>query len=71
MQNDQLIAYASRTLTDAETRYAQIEKELLAVVYGLDKFHTHTHGRSVAVQSDHKPLELIFKKVLHKAPKRL
>lgn len=71
MQNDQPIAYASRALTDAETRYAQIEKELLAVVYGLEKFHTYTYGRCVAVQSDHKPLEMIFKKSLHKAPKRL
>ena len=71
MQNDQPIAYASRALMDAETRYAQIEKELLAVVYGLEKFHTYTYDRSVAVQSDHKPLEMIFKKSLHKAPKRL
>ena len=55
MQNDQSIAYASRALTDAETHYAQIEKELLAVVYGLEKFHTYTYGSSVAVQSDHKP----------------
>jgi len=70
MQNDQPIAYASRALTDAETRYAQIE-ELLAVVYGLEKFHTHTYGRCVAVQSDQKPLEMIFKKSLHKAPERL
>ena len=71
MQNDQPIAYASRALTDTETCYAQIEKELLAVVYGLEKFHTYTYGRSVAVQSDYKPLEMIFKKSLHKAPKRL
>ena len=71
MQNDQPIAHASRALTDAKTHYAQIEKELLAVVYSLEKFHTYTYGRSVAVQSDHKPLEMIFKKSLHKAPKRL
>ena len=71
MQNDQPIIYASHALTDAETHYAQIEKELLAVVYGLEKFHTYTNGRSVALQSDHKPLEMIFKKSLHKAPKRL
>ena len=67
MQNDQPIAYASCALTDAETRYAQIEKELLAVVYGLEKFHTYTYGRCVAVQSDHKPLDMIFKKSLHKS----
>ena len=42
-----------------------------AVVHGLEKFHTYTYGRSVAVQSDHKPLEMIFKKSLHKAPKRM
>ena len=55
MQNDQPIAYASRALTDPEMRYAQIE-ELPVVVYGLEKFHTYTYGRSVAVQSDHKAI---------------
>ena len=71
MQDGQPIAYASRALTDAETRYAQIEKELLAVVYGLEKFHIYTYGRRVTVQSDHKPLEIISTKPLHRAPKRL
>ena len=70
MQDDQPIAYASRALTDPETRYAQIEKELLAVVYGLEKFRTYTYGRQVTVESDHKPLEVIVKKPLHLAPKR-
>ncbi|XP_061170331.1 uncharacterized protein K02A2.6-like [Saccostrea echinata] len=65
------IAFASRALTDTETRYSQIEKELLAVVFGLEKFHQYTYGRNVTVQSDHKPLEIIMKKPLHTAPKRL
>ena len=63
--------YANRALTDPETRYAQIEKELLAVVYGLEKFNTYRYGRQVTVESDHKPLEVIIKKPLHLAPKRL
>ena len=69
-QNEQPIAFASRALSDAETRYAQIE-ELLAVVFGLEKFHQYTYGRPVTVQSDHKPLEVIVKKPVYKAPKRL
>ena len=71
MQNGQPIAYASRALSDVETRYAQIEKELLAVVFGMEKFHTYTYGRPVQIQSDHKPLEIIYKKPVQKAPKRL
>ena len=70
-QNGQPIAFASRALSDAETRYAQIEKELLAIVFGLEKFHQYTYGRPLTVQSDHKPLEVIYKKPLQRAPKRL
>jgi len=55
-------------LMDPETHYAQIEKELLAVGYGLEKFHTYTYGRQVTVESDHKPLERIVKKPLQQAP---
>ena len=71
MQHNHPIAYASRALSDTETRYAQIEKELLAVIFGLEKFHQYTYGRTVRVISDHKPLESIMKKPLHAAPKRL
>ena len=71
LQDDRPIAYASRALTDTETRYAVIEKEMLAIVFALEKWHQFTYGRSVIVNSDHKPLEAITKKSLDKAPKRL
>ena len=71
MQNGQPIAFASRALTDPETRYAQIEKEMLAVVFALQKFDQYVYGRPVTVQSDHKPLAAISNKPLRSAPKRL
>ena len=70
MQNGHPIAYASRTLSETETRYAQIEKEMLAIVYAVEKFNEYTFGRKVTIYSDHKPLESILKKPLHRAPKR-
>ena len=71
MQKGQPIAYASRALTDAETRYAQIEKEMLSVVFALHKFDQYVYGRHVTVENDHKPLATIVKKPLRNAPKRL
>ena len=71
LQNGLPICYASRALTDVETRYAQIEKELLAIVFALERFHQYTFARHVIVSSDHKPLESILKKPLFKAPRRL
>ena len=72
LQNGQPVAYYSRALTDAETRYAQIEKELLAIVFACDRFDAYTFGRYVVhVESDHQPLEMIMQKPLSAAPKRL
>ena len=72
MQNGQPVAYASRALTPAETRYAQIEKELLAIVFACDRFDAYVYGRDlVNVETDHKPLEPIFVKPLAATPKRL
>ena len=65
------IAYCSKTLTDAETRYANIEHELLGVAGGLEKFHYFTFGRPVTVLIDHKPLIAISKKSLVNTPPRL
>ena len=71
IQNRQPIAYGSRALTETESRYAQIEKEMLVVVVAVEKFNDYTFGRKTIVYSDHKPLESILKKPLCPAPKRL
>ena len=72
MQNGQPVAYASRALTPAETRYAQKEKELLAIVFACDRSDAYVYGRDlVNVETDHKPLEPIFVKPLAATPKRL
>ena len=67
-QDNKPVAYASRALTDPETRYAQIEKELLAVVFAFTRFHQYVYGKEIEVESDHKPLESITKKPLSAAP---
>ena len=71
MQDGKPIAYGSRTLTESEKRYANIEREMLAIAWGAEKFHTYLYGRKVVVETDHKPLEAIFKKPLNSAPPRL
>ena len=51
--------------------YSQIEKELLAVVFGCERFNHYVYGGPVKVDSDHKPLVPITKKPLVKSPPRL
>ena len=62
----QPIAFASKSLTDAETRYANIEKGLLAIVFACQHFGTYQLGRSFIAESD-KPLEMIAMKNLANA----
>ena len=51
-------------MTSAEQNYTQIEKELLAIVFGCERFNMYTYGADIDVITDHKPLESIFKKTL-------
>ena len=71
MQNGQPVSYSSRALTASEKNYSQIEKELLAQVFGVERNHHFVYGRRIVLWSDHKPLETICKKPLATAPKRL
>ena len=71
MQEGKPLAYASRALSTTEVGYAQVEKECLAIVFSLERFHQYTFGRKTIVNTDHKPLETIVKKPLCKAPKRI
>ena len=68
---EKIVAMASRALTDTERRYSNIERECLAVVFGLEKFEYYLFGREVIVETDHSPLEQIFKKNIAEAPTRL
>lgn len=71
LQASQPIAYASRSLTKAELNYPQIEKEALAIRFACLKFHEYVYGKRLTVETDHKPLESIFKKSIASAPPRL
>ncbi|KAJ8366207.1 hypothetical protein SKAU_G00150380 [Synaphobranchus kaupii] len=71
LQDNQPVAFSSRSMNDAETRYAQIEKEMLSIVHACTKFHHFIFGKHVTVYNDHKPLEDIYKKPLLSTPMRI
>ena len=71
LQDEKPLAYASRAFTPTQQRYAQREKETLAIVNGVQKFYQYIYGRATDVETDHKPLQCILNKPLHEAPMRL
>lgn len=71
LQDEAPVVYASKSLTDSQRQYAQIEKEMLAIIFGCERFKQYLFGQEIIVESDHKPLEAICKKPLDKCPLRL
>ena len=59
LQEGKSVMFASRALLSAERNYSQLEKEMLATVYGLRRFDQYVYGQPVIVESDYKPLEMI------------
>ena len=57
-----VIYYASRTLNNAQLNYATIEKEILAVIFVIDKFQSYLLGSKVVVYTDHATLKYLLNK---------
>ena len=71
LQESKPVMYVSRALTETEQRYSNIKRELVAIVFALERLNHHTFGRTITVQSDHKPLQSIWKKSIVSASPRL
>jgi hypothetical protein len=66
------VAFASRALTETESRYAQIEKEALALTWSCEKFSSYVLGKPVQLETDHKPLvPILGQKSLDSLPPRV
>ena len=71
LQEGRPVAYASRKLRESEINWAPIEKEMLTIVFSRQKFREYILGKTIVVQTDHKPLETILRKPIATAPLRL
>ena len=65
------VMYVSRALTETEERYSNIERELLDIVFALKRLNHYRFGRTITVQSDHQPLQSVWKKSIVSANPRL
>ena len=71
LQESKPVMYVSRAMTETEQRYSNIERELLAIVFAFKRLNHYTFGRTITVQSDHQPLQSIWKKSIVSASPRL
>jgi hypothetical protein len=59
-RSERPVAYMSRTLAPEERRYSQLDKETLAIIFGVKTLHNYLFGRTLTLVSDHKQLKHIF-----------
>ncbi|KAL5499943.1 hypothetical protein EMCRGX_G011418 [Ephydatia muelleri] len=71
LQDGRPVASASRSLTKSEKNYLALELECLTIVFACQKFDQYIYSKPVRVETDHKPLEVIAKKSILSAPRRL
>lgn len=71
IQEGKPIRFLSKSLTQTEADYSNIERELLAILFACERLHQYTFGRMVTIHTDHKPLESVFKKPISLSPTRL
>ena len=64
LQNGKPMAFASKALTKTECQYANIERKMLAAIFGVERFQMYVYSRFFTIESDHKPLESISQKNL-------
>ena len=62
LQNSTPVMFASRALTKAEKNYQNLERECLATIWGMEKFHYFLYGKQFTLETDQKPLVAIYKK---------
>ena len=62
LQNSKPVMFASRALTGAEKNYQNLEREYLATIWGMEKFHYFLYGKKFTLETDQKPLVSIYKK---------
>ena len=71
LQDGHPVVYASRSLTPAEKQYSNMERELLVVVFAIERLHHYVYGYTVTAETDHKPLVSIWHKTIATASPRL
>lgn len=61
MGEEKPIEFASKTLSETEKRYSQLDREAVAILFGVKKFHSYIFGRQFTLVTDNKPLQHIFR----------
>ena len=70
LQNGRPISFMSKALTDTQSRYSNIEREILGMVTGIEHFHQYLFGRQFTLYTDHKPIEnLVLKPLVNTSPR--